>query len=75
MPPIPGGGMTRTYLEHAPPTTLALLQFSAEGDNRGDAYALAAEAARLCRVPIEKWCEPDSWRTLFGPAPDQQLYG
>lgn len=75
LPPVPGGGLTRTYLAHAPPTALALLQFCAEGDNRGDAHTLAAAAARLCGVSVAHWREPGSWRTLFGAAPDPQLYG
>lgn len=75
LPPVPGGGMTRAYLEAGPPTMLALLQFCAEGDNRGDAYALAESAARLCRIPRPALREPESWKTLFGGAPEPSLYG
>lgn len=75
LPPVPGGGLMRTYLAHAPPCTLAVLQFCAEGDNRGDAYALAADAVRVCRVSVTAWREPESWASLYGAAPEQQLYG
>ncbi|WFD42702.1 hypothetical protein MPSI1_001350 [Malassezia psittaci] len=74
-PPMPGAEITQIYLQNAPSTTLALLQFCAEGDNREDAYQLAESAARICGVSVDRWFEPKSWQSLFGPKPDQQLYG
>jgi proteasome assembly chaperone 2 len=87
IPHIPGGGLTRRLLAAlaapspaagAPPTA-ALLQFVLEGDNRGDAAALATAAAHaagaVALLPRGGWAEPPSWRTgLFGGAVDGVLY-
>lgn len=76
IPVLPGAGLAKTYLEAAPPSTTALLQFCAEGDNRGDAYELAQLVAKLTSLPAEiVWKEPQSWTSLFGGAPEPSLYG
>jgi proteasome assembly chaperone 2 len=85
IPLIPGGGLTRRLLAalSAPPNgappTAALLQFVLEGDNRGDAAALATAAAHaagaVALLPRGGWAEPPSWQTgLFGGAVDGVLY-
>ncbi|KAL4399956.1 proteasome assembly protein [Malassezia pachydermatis] len=44
---MPGSGLARVYLEHAPPNTTALFLFCAEGDNRSDAHAMAKRVTAL----------------------------
>jgi hypothetical protein len=49
--------------------TLALLLFASEGDNAGDAAALADKAAALLALPPTPWRAPLSWASAFGAPP------
>ena len=81
IPPLPGAGLTRKILStgvkaaQATPTA-ALLMFCAEGDNRGDAHALAGFLSKGVGVQSSKeFQEPRSWSGLFGTKYDQVLFG
>lgn len=52
IPPLPGSGMTRMCLEHAPACTTAILMFCAEGDNRMDAHILARLVSDVCQLGL-----------------------
>lgn len=76
VPPVPGGGVTRTLLEHLPANSVALAMFCAEGENRPDAHALIGQVAKLLQLPLaEPLAEPPSWRTVYGEGPNPMLYG
>ncbi|KIY74317.1 hypothetical protein CYLTODRAFT_484638 [Cylindrobasidium torrendii FP15055 ss-10] len=82
IPFIPGGGLTRRILSSLPSgytiPTVALLQFVPEGDNKGDAQALASVIAQVGNFNdlITAWKQPGSWGAgLFGTPHDQTLYG
>lgn len=77
-PSMPAGGLVRSLLQHASlhdtwPTTVALLIFAAEGDNRADAMAMAQ--ILLQSLPSTRsqpdtqtfLAEPSDWRLLYGP--------
>jgi len=82
IPFIPGGGLTRRFLEKIPSgwslPLAALLYFVVEGDNRTDANLFAATVAKVLTadVFIHEWKQPTSWiHGLFGTVHDQSLYG
>ncbi|KDN45103.1 hypothetical protein K437DRAFT_224452 [Tilletiaria anomala UBC 951] len=83
VPPLPGAGLVRRILsQHAKQSSndrearlAALLMFCGEGDNRGDAHALAGLLCRGLRVEGEELQEPRSWQGLFGPTYNQALFG
>jgi hypothetical protein len=75
LPPMPSGGLARTYLEAAASTSdkipmQAIITFAAEGDNRNDALQMAALVAsllNLSHLPAESFSQPSDWNLLFGP--------
>lgn len=84
IPPLPGSGIARKLMSTAAPNTTALLMFCAEGDNRMDAHMLVEKVSKLCRLSLRTFYrltteiplpEPPSWKTLYGSAPEQLLYG
>jgi proteasome assembly chaperone 2 len=82
IPFIPGGGLTRRFLEKIPSgwslPLAALLHFVVEGDNRADANLFAVVVAKVLAADtlIREWKQPTSWtQGLFGTAHDQSLYG
>ncbi|KAE8225061.1 hypothetical protein CF319_g2128 [Tilletia indica] len=102
LPPLPGAGATRLLLQAASgqsaaqdsATSLptgALLMFASEGDNRGDAHAMATMVLDILKRASESddssspagpafertgaFKEPRSWLTVFGQRMDQAIYG
>ncbi|GAA98841.1 uncharacterized protein L969DRAFT_95519 [Mixia osmundae IAM 14324] len=74
IPLLPSAGLTRRYLEALKAVeTAAILLYVAEGDNRGDACAMAEMTSvvlqKLEVLPLgtPEWQEPKSWhRGLYG---------
>lgn len=67
LPPMPGSGTARIYLEHAPKNFVALFMFCAEGDNRMDAQVYAEQIALACNVRVTStYLEPP-----YGNLPQQ----
>lgn len=75
VPPMPGSGITRMYLEHAPKCTTALIMFCSEGDNREDAHELVRHISAICHLGLASCIEPPSWTFMYGSAPADLLYG
>ncbi|KAL9939274.1 hypothetical protein V8E36_002087 [Tilletia maclaganii] len=94
LPPLPGAGATRLFLRANAAAEIpagALLLFASEGDNRGDAHALATMLLDVLRRSAESsgtqdtdagafiqnsaFKEPRSWLTVFGQRMDQTIYG
>ena len=75
IPPMPGSGITRMYLEHAPKCTTALIMFCSEGDNREDAHELVRHISAICHLGLQRCTEPPSWTFMYGSAPADLLYG
>ncbi|KAL7418823.1 hypothetical protein Q5752_006507 [Cryptotrichosporon argae] len=84
-PFLPAAGLTRRLLSALADDAVphgALAAWCVEGDNRGDAHALAAQALDVLGTPVEI-TEPKSWAGLFGPAEgwsgglgaDAEIYG
>ncbi|CAK9779361.1 hypothetical protein CC85DRAFT_288680 [Cutaneotrichosporon oleaginosum] len=66
-PFLPGAGLTRRILAAlADKPSGAIAAWVVEGDNRGDAHALARAVLRLLDIEAELR-EPASWAGLFGP--------
>jgi len=76
---IPGGGLARRLFLSSQAqgiNTAVLLKFCSEGDNTGDALALAHYLDQFIQFSHEdKYRTPPSWKFLFGQPAPSQMFG